>query len=189
MQTSAGDGERSGNSRRFGIQIPGFIRAPLTVLLEQAGVFGPRSVSQGTHGLIINRNSRHRAPRATVQVEEEEEEDGDVMVEEEVSIRIIGAGEHEVERTSVDEVNVNGGGGNSNAAPSSGNEGREDDGDDEFDSGSGATSNSGDSSYQRYDIQHLARWFEQILPFSLLLLLVFIRQHFQGFLFFFLLFI
>ncbi|KAF3454777.1 hypothetical protein FNV43_RR05225 [Rhamnella rubrinervis] len=182
MQTSAGDGERSGNSRRFGIQIPGFIRAPLTVLLEQAGVFGPpRSVSQGTHGLVINRNSRHRAPRSTVQVEEEEEEEGDVMVEEEVSIRIIGAGEHEVERTSVDGANVNGGSGNSNAAPSSGNEGREDDGDDEFGSGSGATSNSGDSSYQRYDIQHLARWFEQILPFSLLLLLVFIRQHFQGF--------
>ncbi|XP_073282273.1 uncharacterized protein [Primulina huaijiensis] len=37
------------------------------------------------------------------------------------------------------------------------------------------------SAYQRYDIQQVARWVEQILPFSLLLLVVFIRQHFQGF--------
>ncbi|XP_073139286.1 uncharacterized protein [Henckelia pumila] len=37
------------------------------------------------------------------------------------------------------------------------------------------------SAYQRYDIQQVARWAEQILPFSLLLLVVFIRQHFQGF--------
>lgn len=39
------------------------------------------------------------------------------------------------------------------------------------------------SSYQRYDIQQAARWIEQLLPFSLLLLLVFIRQHLQGILF------
>ncbi|KAF7028052.1 hypothetical protein CFC21_040028 [Triticum aestivum] len=37
------------------------------------------------------------------------------------------------------------------------------------------------SSYQRYDIQQVARWVEQILPFTLLLLVVFIRQHLQGF--------
>ncbi|KAF8364671.1 hypothetical protein HHK36_033351 [Tetracentron sinense] len=37
-----------------------------------------------------------------------------------------------------------------------------------------------DSSSQRYDIQQVARWIEQILPFSLLLLVVFIRQHLQG---------
>lgn len=56
-------------------------------------------------------------------------------------------------------------------------------------SGSGSTNgetvngvggNSRDSSYQRYDIQQVARWIEQILPFSLLLLVVFIRQHLQG---------
>ncbi|CAI0408206.1 unnamed protein product [Linum tenue] len=41
--------------------------------------------------------------------------------------------------------------------------------------------NGRDSSYQRYDIQQAARWIEQILPFSLLLLVVFIRQHLQGF--------
>lgn len=40
--------------------------------------------------------------------------------------------------------------------------------------------NNRDSTYQRYDIQQIARWIEQILPFSLLLLVVFIRQHLQG---------
>ncbi|XP_024968775.1 E3 ubiquitin-protein ligase RNFT1-like isoform X1 [Cynara cardunculus var. scolymus] len=40
--------------------------------------------------------------------------------------------------------------------------------------------NSRDSSYQRYDIQQAARWAEQVLPFTLLLLVVFIRQHLQG---------
>ncbi|CAA2995343.1 RING finger and transmembrane domain-containing 2-like isoform X1 [Olea europaea subsp. europaea] len=37
------------------------------------------------------------------------------------------------------------------------------------------------SSYQRYDIQQAARWIEQVLPFTLLLLVVFVRQHLQGF--------
>lgn len=44
-----------------------------------------------------------------------------------------------------------------------------------------AGGNNRESSYQRYDIQQLAKWVEQILPFSLLLLVVFIRQHLQGF--------
>lgn len=46
--------------------------------------------------------------------------------------------------------------------------------------GGGDNSNREGSSYQRYDIQQAARWIEQILPFSLLLLVVFIRQHLQG---------
>ncbi|WOL04554.1 hypothetical protein Cni_G13275 [Canna indica] len=41
--------------------------------------------------------------------------------------------------------------------------------------------NNRESSYQRYDLQQVARWIEQILPCSLLLLVVFIRQHLQGF--------
>ncbi|XP_065622775.1 uncharacterized protein LOC112028499 [Quercus suber] len=45
----------------------------------------------------------------------------------------------------------------------------------------GGGANGRDSSYQRYDIQQAARWIEQVLPFSLLLLVVFIRQHLQGF--------
>lgn len=47
--------------------------------------------------------------------------------------------------------------------------------------GGGEAGRESSSSYQRYDIQQVARWVEQILPFSLLLLVVFIRQHLQGF--------
>jgi hypothetical protein len=43
-----------------------------------------------------------------------------------------------------------------------------------------------DSSYNhpRIDFQYIAKLVEQILPFSLLLLIVLIRQHFQGIFFF-----
>jgi hypothetical protein len=43
-----------------------------------------------------------------------------------------------------------------------------------------------DSSYNhpRIDFQYIAKLVEQILPFSLLLLIVLIRQHFQGMFFF-----
>ncbi|XBJ08292.1 hypothetical protein VPH35_013638 [Triticum aestivum] len=47
--------------------------------------------------------------------------------------------------------------------------------------GAGGGSGRGDSPYQGYDVQRLARWVEHALPFSLLLLGVFIRQHLQGF--------
>ncbi|KAL0310109.1 UNVERIFIED_CONTAM: E3 ubiquitin-protein ligase RNFT1 [Sesamum radiatum] len=47
--------------------------------------------------------------------------------------------------------------------------------------GTAANNRDSSSSYQRYDIQQAARWIEQVLPFSLLLLVVFIRQHLQGF--------
>lgn len=46
--------------------------------------------------------------------------------------------------------------------------------------GAGTNNRDSSSSYQRYDIQQAARWIEQVLPFSLLLLIVFIRQHLQG---------
>ncbi|XP_037445790.1 uncharacterized protein LOC119315233 isoform X1 [Triticum dicoccoides] len=45
----------------------------------------------------------------------------------------------------------------------------------------GAGGGRGDSPYQGYDVQRLARWVDHALPFSLLLLDVFIRQHLQGF--------
>lgn len=37
------------------------------------------------------------------------------------------------------------------------------------------------ASTRSYDVQRFVRWLEQILPFFLLLLLIFIRQHLQGF--------
>lgn len=48
-------------------------------------------------------------------------------------------------------------------------------------SGNGPESNLRDlSSHESYNFQQLAKWLEQVLPFSLLLLVVFIRQHLQG---------
>ncbi|CAH9098138.1 unnamed protein product [Cuscuta europaea] len=47
--------------------------------------------------------------------------------------------------------------------------------------GENVSGSSRDSTYQRYDVQQVASWIEQVLPFSLLLLVVFIRQHLQGF--------
>lgn len=88
----------------------------------------------------------------------------------EVSIRIIGEqdraasnGENGV-GLGADESTVGGDDVNRNGAGTGGDD----------------NSNREGSSYQRYDIQQAARWIEQILPFSLLLLVVFIRQHLQG---------
>ncbi|XP_071722085.1 uncharacterized protein [Rutidosis leptorrhynchoides] len=44
-----------------------------------------------------------------------------------------------------------------------------------------SSSSSRDSMYQRDGVRQAARWAEQVLPFSLLLLVVFIRQHLEGF--------
>lgn len=43
-----------------------------------------------------------------------------------------------------------------------------------------AAGNGREAASQRYDFQQLARWIEQALPFTILLLMVFIRQHLQG---------
>ncbi|KAK9054983.1 hypothetical protein SSX86_026062 [Deinandra increscens subsp. villosa] len=44
-----------------------------------------------------------------------------------------------------------------------------------------AASASSNNSNGGYDVQNVAEWIEQIIPFSLLLLVVLIRQHLQGF--------
>ncbi|GBG62211.1 hypothetical protein CBR_g29409 [Chara braunii] len=51
------------------------------------------------------------------------------------------------------------------------------------DGGTGAVGRDGTSS-ARYDLQQAAKWIEQSLPFTILLLSVFIREHMQGFLVF-----
>ncbi|XP_020271624.1 RING finger and transmembrane domain-containing protein 2 [Asparagus officinalis] len=168
-----------GASRRYGVQFSAsnFIQAPLSALLEYSGILrNPQSSHQETEPLTS-------APPAAPS-------DG------EVAIRIIGAGDHESVRAFPGEANSlsplrsegedlareserEGGDGevsplnSSNSASGSGSnlEGE----------GNVGGGNGRDSSYQRYDIQQVARWIEQILPFSLLLLVVFIRQHLQGF--------
>ncbi|CAI9762311.1 unnamed protein product [Fraxinus pennsylvanica] len=173
-----------GNSR---IQFPflRFIRSPISTLLEHTGVLRVRPdhpyseahplVSQNTNTNVqITNNLNSINSNDITNSGNSSNNNG------EVSIRISGAGEQ-------DGVRVVGNDGE-NDQPSSGlGLGTVESalGTDDF-NGNGTTTssneNNGDtSSYQRYDIQQVARWIEQILPFSLLLLVVFIRQHLQGF--------
>lgn len=48
-------------------------------------------------------------------------------------------------------------------------------------SSSGSPSHLDSSTSPRYDLQQAAQWTEQLLPFVLLLLMVFVREHLQGF--------
>ncbi|CAK8542189.1 unnamed protein product [Lathyrus sativus] len=158
------------SSRRYGFpSAASIIQAPLSALLEYSGILPPRS------------NQHQPNPDS-------------VPNEGEVSIRIIGATEqdnHREEEVSPLVVNVNDGSAAAagmTSTPSHGDvEGVSRSGSGNVDAeagsggGDGVGANGRDSSYQRYDIQHAARWIEQVLPFSLLLLVVFIRQHLQGF--------
>ncbi|CAH1445460.1 unnamed protein product [Lactuca virosa] len=100
-----------------------------------------------------------------------------VINEGEVSIRIMGDGEQE-------EGHGDDGGESAVIGGDGGGREREmaDSSDVDVRSGAnGSNSNSDSSNQQRYDLQQVSRWIEQILPFSLLLIVVFIRQHLQGF--------
>ncbi|XP_014498195.1 RING finger and transmembrane domain-containing protein 1 [Vigna radiata var. radiata] len=154
----------SPSSRRIsGILSPtNIIQAPLSALLEYSGILPSRS----------SNHHSHPAPDAV-------NNDG------EVSIRIIGPAEQEQQpreeqhSPSVASGLVVGLAHSQNDAVLPSSSPRSDAA--EESTGPGGDGVGRDSSYQRYDIQHAARWIEQVLPFSLLLLVVFIRQHLQGF--------
>ncbi|XP_021675857.2 uncharacterized protein LOC110661513 isoform X3 [Hevea brasiliensis] len=194
-RSSGGSSTSSSNSRRYGmLSASSIIQAPISALLEYSGLLRiSRSTHQETDPLINASGGihNHRLDDSTAAAANNGE----------VAIRIIGAGEHEHDRegsglvvgqlgaqgeVSVqqpragiesdvqgDSRNDRGSGEGAPQQPSSAS------GDGEAADGPGA--NGRDSSYQRYDIQQAARWIEQVLPFSLLLLVVFIRQHLQGF--------
>ncbi|XVE84290.1 hypothetical protein DITRI_Ditri17bG0001000 [Diplodiscus trichospermus] len=187
----------STNSRRYGmLSASNIIQAPISALLEYSGLLRTtRSIHQEPDPLIPNQNL--------------ENSNSALANNGEVAIRIIGAGDHESERdasgmvvgqlredTSHSEVSLglgasDGLGGDSRSSdrgvatgegvshslPSGSISADAEAGD----GGAAGVNNSRDSTYQRYDIQQAARWIEQVLPFSLLLLVVFIRQHLQGF--------
>ncbi|XP_004492595.1 uncharacterized protein [Cicer arietinum] len=158
----------SSNSRRYGFpSAASIIQAPLSVLLEYSGILPARS-------------NQHQPSTDAVPNDSE------------VSIRIIGSTEQDNHREEQTPLVVGNDGASAGAAgmtssPSQGDvEGVLRTGSGSIDAeagggGDGVGANGRDSSYQRYDIQHAARWIEQVLPFSLLLLVVFIRQHLQGF--------
>ncbi|GFY83543.1 RING/U-box superfamily protein [Actinidia rufa] len=176
----------SNNSRRNGFQFStlSFLRAPVSTLLEYSGVLRPRRDHHEAENLIVDGRDEQFHRRSS--------DFGSESGSGEVSIRIIGAGEQEnvgFEESEEAIGQISGGAGprlgdeggdggevgggeraSSGASPSATDAGN----------GDGGGGNGGrDSSYQRYDIQQVARWVEQVLPFSLLLLVVFIRQHLQ----------
>ncbi|KAJ0088131.1 hypothetical protein Patl1_31616 [Pistacia atlantica] len=189
----------SSNSRRYGIfSASNIIQAPISTLLEYSGLLRTRPSYQESESLInagvssSHINNHNRLDDPTV----------NSINNGEVSIRIIGAGEHEHEREgsaglvvgqarevsgqseipSVSLAADNQGEGRSDRGVAAGEGASQSaNGNGDAETGDGAGVNGRDSSYQRYDIQQAARWIEQVLPFSLLLLVVFIRQHLQGF--------
>nr|CAB3461851.1 unnamed protein product [Digitaria exilis] len=169
--------------RRYGLNFSAssLLQAPLAALLEYSGVVPSGPAPQAAH----HRSAAPSSPSSASEV------DGLLSAAAagngEVSIRIQGGpGDSEAAgvattgtssddsievtaSTEVDQASAVGRG--AGAADAEANGG-----------GGGASGNGGgDRGYQRYDVHHVARWIEQILPFSLLLLVVFIRQHLQGF--------
>ncbi|KAL3373359.1 hypothetical protein AABB24_005383 [Solanum stoloniferum] len=151
----------SSNLSTFGVQFTPlrFFQSPVSTLLEYSGLFTVRPDNPETDPLVAD-------DTVTNDAESSSNVDGGNSSSGEVSIRIIGAGENQGIRDEYEDDGEEGGSGvdASSTVP-----------DDD------AGNASRDSSYQRFDIQQVARWIEQILPFSLLLLFVFIRQHLQGF--------
>ncbi|CAL5390051.1 unnamed protein product [Camellia sinensis] len=211
MEASAGNSDAyrdssmsSSSSRRHGMQfsVLNFLNSPLSTLLEYSGILRTRS-SHPESGRLINSG-------VSVGFQDHVNNDSAVPANGgEVAIRIIGAGEQDHDRsgtvlpsstlaqmrevTAENQVYVQPIGRTASATSvSSALDGQ---GDSRSDRGAGesvsqslngggvdgAGANSRDSLYQRYDIQQAARWIEHILPFSLLLLVIFIRQHLQGF--------
>ncbi|KAH7677638.1 Zinc finger RING/FYVE/PHD-type protein [Dioscorea alata] len=199
----------SGGSRRYGVQFSAsnFIQARLSALLEYTGILRTRSGHSESESLIGGGGG---VPGQPDDPEGTNAAGGEVSIRiigagDQENVRVgmaVGGGREGIARDAIGEVlgaeqvvmqserQVGSGGSdafvgealNTSAnsmplsVPGAGN-GQSSDGE-----GSPAAGGNGrDSSYQRYDIQQLARWVEQVLPFSLLLLVVFIRQHLQGF--------
>ncbi|XP_004235215.1 uncharacterized protein [Solanum lycopersicum] len=162
----------SSNLTAFGVQFTPlrFFQSPVSTLLEYSGLFTVRPDNPEMDPLVVD-------DTVTNEAESSSNVGGGNSSSGEVSIRIIGAGENQ-------------GIGGEDEDDGSVMDGEEGGAVEERGSGVDASSMvadddagnaSRDSSYQRFDIQQVARWIEQILPFSLLLLFVFIRQHLQGF--------
>ncbi|KAM7262478.1 hypothetical protein ACFE04_000161 [Oxalis oulophora] len=180
--TNSGSNNNNNNSRRY-FSPSSIFQAPISALLEYSGLLGNNTRSNHETETLINNTGGFRAEDSMVAAPNSNGE---------VAIRIIGAGERENEREGSEglvvgqdsdvslqqpavSVEDNRSGGGEGVSSQSGS------GDGDLAGDRQAGTNGRDSSTnQRYDIQQAARWIEQVLPFSLLLLVVFIRQHLQG---------
>ncbi|BFI31353.1 E3 ubiquitin-protein ligase RNFT1 [Marchantia polymorpha subsp. ruderalis] len=187
---SASEGIRTGISRRYGMPFASsLLPAPISAILEFSGLIRGRS-----HYAEVENQPSSGSSNG------DSERNGDSGAE--VSIRIIG--EQDGSRGSQGSANSHGrnssesgastsqvplssllptmrippadNGSNSLHSPRSPN--TEERGEV---SENGNTGTGREVGGQRYDFQQLARWIEQALPFTILLLMVFIRQHLHGF--------
>ncbi|KAK7301037.1 hypothetical protein RJT34_11893 [Clitoria ternatea] len=186
----------------YGMRFPSvsLLRSPLSFLLDYSGILLSPHDSEG---LIVNNGVPGSELRSQLQPQPVDDGSGAASLGNssgEVAIRIIGGGEQdqsEVVRMSYvddsdggmpalvdDDDSGVGGSERVPLVPSSsslvGGSGQVVSGDVGTENGI-ESDNRDSSSYQRFDIHQVAKWVEHILPFSLLLLVVFIRQHLQGF--------
>ncbi|KAL8210800.1 hypothetical protein R6Q57_005237 [Mikania cordata] len=141
-----------------------FLQAPVTTLIEYSGVLRPRLNNDYQEPESLISNNRHHDRSSTGSGTASNSSSTGEGTNSEVSIRIVSGGDQQEGHGESTPVNGGDGGGEREV---SGN--------------TGLNNNNVDSaSQQRYDLQQVSRWIEQILPFSLLLLIVFIRQHLQG---------
>lgn len=193
---SSSDVRRNSTSfRRYGMQLTSanFLPRPLSALLELTGLMHGRAQSSASESGVAMSTS-------SVGQSSDSERNGDGGAE--VSIRIFGVGEPDQDRDRVDTASVVVGARNSSEAstsqslspllpmrvsssdsspnnatlPHSSNAEERGEAPDAEAAGNGR-----EAASQRYDFQQLARWIEQALPFTILLLMVFIRQHLLGF--------
>lgn len=187
--SSTSNGGGGSSSRILGLPYMRFLQSPVSSLLEYSGLLRirpdypysearpliPENMSPGVN---VQNPSSSQAIDGVGGVDGSGRGDngsGSSNGNGEVAIRIIG--EREQDRIgSNGESDVNGIGLGAEEESMAG----ADDVNGSVGSNSDGNSNREASTYQRYDIQQVARWIEQILPFSLLLLVVFIRQHLQG---------
>ncbi|KAJ8533744.1 hypothetical protein K7X08_007068 [Anisodus acutangulus] len=200
--SSSSSSNNIGNSRRHGVQLSAanLFRSPLSTLLEYSGILRTRSSHSESDSLINSGINSSYRDQFQSRVDDAGASPASAGGSGEVSIRIVGAGEQENvlpspsrEADGQNEVfgrpiSRSGSAASVGALESQpGDRGAGDgvsqqvNGNADTGSTDGAGVNNRESSYQRYDIQQAARWIEQIIPFSLLLLIVFIRQHLQGF--------
>ncbi|GAB4833103.1 hypothetical protein Ancab_031349 [Ancistrocladus abbreviatus] len=194
------------NSRRYRVHLSAsnFIRAPISALLEYSGLLRPtRSSHQESESLISGSHHIHDSPppgngggEVSIRIIGASEQDqerlavsafpstpplrpgGEVACANEVPLQPVTASGSALAATSAldGQEDLSSERGSGDGVSQSLNASV----DAEAVEGVGGNNNR-DTTYQRYDIQQAARWIEQVLPFSLLLLVVFIRQHLQGF--------
>ncbi|KAH9702989.1 RING-type domain-containing protein [Citrus sinensis] len=148
----------SDNSRSYEVQLPAALnlfRSPLSLLLEYSRVMSTSQESEQDR-LTVNADSEARGQTQLP---------NSALSTGEVSIQIIR--QENGEATGAGEDNEGNAIGEGETVPLAASEG----------------STSREGSYQSYDIHQFARWVEQVLPFSLLLLVVFVRQHLQAVIF------